>query len=65
MADEELKANGAEEQKDLLNLKGYFRPVYVLSSTWQGIRTARLQWTFTQKPSIISPKSFLPSSMVH
>ena len=31
----------------------------------QVMRTVRLQWTFTQKPSIISPKSFLPSSMVH
>ena len=28
---------GLAENKDLLNLKGYFRPVYVLSSTWQGI----------------------------
>ena len=28
---------GLAENKDLLTLKGYFRPVYVLSSTWQGI----------------------------
>ncbi len=28
---------GLAENKNLLTIKGYFRPVYVLSSTWQGI----------------------------